>query len=70
MKPKELHKFAVELAAQSQPAVIVTSGNAATAAVKSVASEILIIFRVADTIEFALGLVSSLNRARRSYEQA
>jgi putative ABC transport system substrate-binding protein len=59
-KPEQLHKFAVELA-QSQPAVIVTSGNAATAAMKSVGSKIPIIFSIADD-PVQLGLVSSLNR--------
>ncbi len=59
-KPEQLHKFAVELA-QSRPAVIVASGNAATAAVKSVTSTIPIIFSVADD-PVALGLVASLNR--------
>ena len=58
--PEQLQKFAVELA-QSQPAVIVTSGNAATAAVKSVASTIPVIFSVADD-PVRLGLVASLNR--------
>lgn len=59
-KPEQLHKFAVELA-QSQPAAIVTSGNAATAAMKSAASTIPIIFSVADD-PVQLGLVASLNR--------
>jgi ABC-type uncharacterized transport system substrate-binding protein len=59
-KPEQLHKFAVELA-QNQPAVIVTSGNAATAAMKSVGSTIPIIFSIADD-PVQLGLVSSLNR--------
>ena len=59
-KPEQLQKFAVELA-QSQPAVIVTSGNAATAAVKSVTSTIPVIFSVADD-PVRLGLVASLNR--------
>ena len=58
-KPEQLHKFAVELA-QSRPAVIVASGNAATAAVKSVTSTIPIIFSVADD-PVELGLVASLN---------
>lgn len=59
-KPEQLHKFAVELT-QSQAAIIVTSGNAATTTVKSVASEIPIIFSVADD-PVRLELVSSLNR--------
>jgi putative tryptophan/tyrosine transport system substrate-binding protein len=57
---EQIHKFAVELA-QSQPAVIVTSGNAATEAVKSVTSTIPIIFSIADD-PVQLGLVASLNR--------
>ena len=57
---EQLHKFAVELA-QSQPAVIVTSGNVATAAVKSVTSTIPIIFSIADD-PVQLRLVASLSR--------
>src|SRR5262249_44144315 len=57
---EQLHKFAVELA-QSQPAVIVTSGNVATAAVKSVTSTVPIIFSIADD-PVQLGIVASLNR--------
>jgi len=57
---EQLHKFAVELA-QNQPALIVTSGNAATAAVKSVTSTIPIIFSIADD-PVQLGIVASLNR--------
>jgi putative tryptophan/tyrosine transport system substrate-binding protein len=59
-KPEQLHKFAVELA-HRQPAVIVTSGTAATDAMKSVTSTIPIIFSVADD-PVQLGLVASLSR--------
>ena len=66
-KPEQLHKFAVELA-QSQPAVIVTSGNAATAAMKSVG------FKNSDHL-FHCGRPSSAGArfksksARRSYDR-
>jgi ABC-type uncharacterized transport system substrate-binding protein len=63
-KLEQLHKFAVELT-QSQPAVIVTSGNAATEAVKSVTSTIPLIFSIADD-PVRLGLVASLNRPGRN----
>src|SRR5690348_15924596 len=59
-KPDQIHKFAVELT-QRRPAIIVTSGNAATAAMKSVGSTIPIIFSIADD-PVRLGFVSSLNR--------
>src|SRR5262245_34236635 len=52
---EQLRKFAVELA-QGQAAVIVTSGNTATEAVKSVTSTIPIIFSIADD-PVRLGLV-------------
>src|SRR5262249_23801070 len=57
---EQLHKSAVELV-QRQPAAIVTSGNAATASVKSATSTIPIIFSIADD-PVRLGLVASLSR--------
>jgi putative ABC transport system substrate-binding protein len=59
-KPDELPELAVDLV-QRRPAVIVTSGNAATVAAKSASSEIPIVFSVADD-PVRLGFVASFSR--------
>src|SRR5262245_41402312 len=59
-KPDQLRQLAVELV-QRGPAVIVTSGNAATVAAKSATTEIPIIFSVADD-PVRLGFVASFSR--------
>ena len=68
-KPEELHKFAVELAGQSQPAVIVTSGERRNGCgeVSSFQNSDHLFRRRPDPVR--LGLVSSLNRSWRSYKQ-
>jgi putative tryptophan/tyrosine transport system substrate-binding protein len=58
--PDQLREFATELV-QRRAAVIVTSGNAATLAVKSATSAIPIIFAAADD-PVRLGLVASFNQ--------
>jgi putative ABC transport system substrate-binding protein len=58
--PDQLREFATELM-QRRAAVIVTSGNAATLAVKSATSAIPIIFAAADD-PVRLGLVTSFNQ--------
>jgi len=59
-KPEQLRELAAELV-QLSPAVIVTSGNAAAVAAKSVAAAIPIVFSIADD-PVRLGLVTSFNQ--------
>ena len=59
-KPDQMRSLASQLV-QLRPAVIVSSGNAASLAVKSETDEIPILFSVADD-PVRLGLVASFNR--------